>query len=68
MTAKDLEKDSPLWTQHASTAEPFGQLEIPENLTEIAAQVARDLSSEIKKRVQPYETPVSEEALTKPLG
>ena len=55
--------DSPLWTQPASEDDPFAHLEIPDNLDEIAAQVARDSIAELESRLAPYKTPITAETL-----
>jgi hypothetical protein len=53
-----MKPDSPLWTQSAKPGPgPFAHLEIPDNIDEIAAQVARDSVAELKKRLAPYNQP-----------
>ena len=64
-TRKIGREDSPIWTQEAGTEEPFAELQPPDNLAELAAQVAEISDPEFDKRVAVYNTPVSQDALTR---
>lgn len=60
-------EDSPLWTSQATTAEPFAQLEEPENLDEIIKLVDQQAERDLARRTRPYDTTISQESLARPL-
>lgn len=60
-------EDSPLWTSPATTAEPFAQLEVPENLDVLIEIVELEAKRDLAVRTRPYRTTVGQESLARPL-
>ena len=71
MTIEKTRADSPLWTTPAAPGPgAFANLEVPDNINEIAKEIAEcpKFRAMLERRLAPYRTKVNWESLMRPLG